>query len=115
MGLGSQGSLDKHREKVSATELYLPSHSGNMDSDIKCCFWLYIQCPYNVLCTYMLCVGLVGSLSTAVGAMVAVNLVFTYGEIQKEVIHGNIHLFCITDSSISVKRMHYIILFRQVS
>lgn len=55
------------------------------------------------ICTYMLCVGLVGSLSTAIGHVVAVNLVFAHGEIQKEVIHGNIHLFCITDSNISVK------------
>lgn len=81
--------------------MYLPSHSGNMDSDVKCCFWLYIQCLYNVLCicTYMQCVGLVGSFSTAHGGCEP----GVCPRRDSKGSHGNICLFCITDSSISVK------------
>ena len=55
-----------------------------------------------------------GWLEALAQPMVAVNLVFAHREIEKEVMGTSVCSVSLTPVSLS-KRMHYIILFRQVS
>lgn len=74
----------------------------------------YIYSVCIMCCVYVHICSVWGWLEALAQPMVAVNLVFAHGEIEKEVMGTSVCSVSLTPVSLS-KRMHYIILFRQVS